>query len=169
MSSSTKRSATKGTEDKRSTSKASSGANRSASKAAAVCKKAGSKPSGVAEWGGKMTCNVQNRTGGQIALVAQHVLGSQVNNFAFTVMENNESINFTIDVGSGANDYWSVWMMKATSVYYCHYDDKKCNVDEEDWASKKPVNLVMRAGNFSISIPVSSSCNDIVYSQCLYP
>lgn len=125
------------------------------------------KPSGVALWSGTMTCNVQNRTGGRISVVVKHYQNKTVDTLPFTIMENNESRNLTINVESPYTDEWSVFFM-ITSGLYLYRVQKVCNVTESDLKSGKPVNVVLRpqVQGFSISLPVSSSCNDNSYNNC---
>lgn len=119
-------------------------------------------------WSGKMTCKVVNQTDGPIAVVAQHVLGEPyVNRLPLTKLEKDGRAEFEINVGSGANDLWSVWFIDATGTFW-YRDSKRCNVEEEDYKSNSPVTLNLGTGSqgFSVVTPVSSPCNNNSYKEC---
>jgi hypothetical protein len=163
-SSATKKTASKASSAvKKSGSKASSAAKKSGSKASETIKKL--KDSGVAAYSGTMTCNVLNSTGGTIAVVAQHAWSNYKDTLAFIVLENGKAASFTIHVGSGGSDYWSVWIM-ATSGRYLYRDNKQCDVYESDLDSHNPINLNLlnQSTGFSIQMPKSSSCINNYYN-----
>ena len=113
-------------------------------------------------WSGTMVCDVHNRTGGTIAVVAQHVLGNQTDRFSFSVLEDDQREPFRINVGSGSNDLWSLWFMDANGTFWYRHE-KQCNVEREDYASGENVRLILWQSSFSIAMPRSSSCNSNFY------
>ena len=118
---------------------------------------------GVLQWEKK--CVVFNYTGGKIAVVAQHVWNNYKDPLQFIVLDINQSASFTINVGSGGSDYWSVWLM-ATSGRYLYRDNKQCDVYESDLNSGNPINLNLQnqSTGFSIQMPKSSSCVNNYYN-----
>lgn len=122
-------------------------------------------------WNGEMTCVVTNQTGGTITNVS---LIHQWKSFQDTPnpnptpsLKDNASISFTINVGSGGSDEWSVTFTDAQGA--CWYrNGKQCDVEENDYQSGAPVsvNLLNSAQGFSIEMPASSSCPDNFYDSC---
>jgi hypothetical protein len=122
-------------------------------------------------WSGTMHCNITNSTGGTITKVAfshewngaaQAPLFNQNQGFA-----DGDSAEFTIDVGEGGADLWSVQFTDAGGN--CWYrSGKQCDISEDDFNSGKPVKAVLKAGTvgFSIELPKSSSCPDNYYDSC---
>lgn len=122
-------------------------------------------------WSGTMNCNIVNATGGTITNVtfshewngiANAPLFNQNQGFA-----NGDSVSFTINVGEGGSDLWSVQFTDAQGK--CWYrKGKQCDVSEEDFESGKPVTAQLNPGTvgFSIELPVSSSCPDNYYDEC---
>lgn len=115
-----------------------------------------------------MTCNVTNQTGGTITNgSAYHQWQGNVNGGSFGTLENNASYSFTINVGSGGHDLWTVKFTDANGN--CYYrDNKQCDVESSDLDSGGPVNVNLLSGpqGFSIEMPSSSSCNDNYYDKC---
>ena len=122
-------------------------------------------------WSGSMNCNIINSTGGTITKVtfshqwngaAQAPLFNQNEGFA-----DGDSVEFTIDVGEGGADLWSVQFTDAEGN--CWYrNGKQCDVSEDDFKSGKPVKAVLKAGKvgFSIETPKSDPCPDNFYDSC---
>ncbi|HYO13846.1 MAG TPA: hypothetical protein VE685_11690 [Thermoanaerobaculia bacterium] len=122
-------------------------------------------------WSGTMTCTVTNQTGGTITNLS---ILHQWEGFADAPNPNptaslaeGASISFTINVGSGGSDEWSLRFIDATGA--CWYrDQKQCDVEDEDLESGQPVLVNLLNGNqgFSIEMPESSSCTDNYYDSC---
>ncbi|HEV3485265.1 MAG TPA: hypothetical protein VG106_07650 [Vicinamibacterales bacterium] len=121
-------------------------------------------------WGGQMTCNIINNTGGAITNVTfSHEWngGAQEPIFGTDPFPDGGTAPFTIQVGDGGSDLWSVQFTDADGN--CWYrKDKQCDVSEDDFTSGNPVNAVLKAGKvgFSIELPVSTSCPDNYYDSC---
>src|SRR5262249_46947775 len=73
-----------------------------------------------------------------------------------------ESSTFTITVGPGGGDLWSVFFFLASSNQTWIRNDKQCDVRQEDSDSDIPVtvnlNFTEAVGAFDIVTPVSSPC-----------
>jgi hypothetical protein len=122
-------------------------------------------------WSGQMTCTVTNQTGGTITSLTVHHQWNQFNDVPnpnpTLTLANDASISFTINVGSGGSDDWSITFTDAQGN--CWYrNQKQCNVEEEDLQSGQAValNLLPGSQGFSIEMPVSSSCTDNHYDSC---
>ena len=122
-------------------------------------------------WSGTMTCTVTNQTGGTITnlTVAHQWEGftDSPNPNPTPSVENGASFSFTINVGSGGSDEWSLRFIDAQGNCWFR-NEKQCDVEEEDFQSGAPVNLNLLSGSigFSVEMPVSSSCTDNSYDQC---
>ena len=122
-------------------------------------------------WGGTMTCNIVNKTGGTITGVT---FSHQWNGAAQAPIFNPNDpftdgmvVPFTIQVGEGGSDEWSLQFTDAAGN--CWYrNGKQCDVEEEDFQSGKPVTAVLGPGTvgFSIKTPVSDPCLDNYYDSC---
>jgi len=117
-----------------------------------------------------MICTVTNQTGGTITFPSVSHLWQGVTN-ALThrpaSLADGESVSFTINVGAGGSDEWSVRFTDAQGN--CWYrDSKQCDINEDDLKSGLPVkiNLLNGSQGFSIEPPVSSSCVDNSYDSC---
>lgn len=121
-------------------------------------------------WSGTMNCIITNQTGGAITgLSASHQW--EGNTDAATdvppTLANGASISFSVNVGSGGSDEWSVRFTDAQGN--CWYrEGKQCDVEEDDLNSGLPVNinLLNSSQGFSIELPSSSSCTDNSYDSC---
>lgn len=118
-------------------------------------------------WKGTMSCEVTNKTGGPIAVYVEHVLGNHTDKLTFRMLNNNAVAEFTINVGSGSNDLWTVRLM-ASHGGYAYRDGKQCNVEEDDLNSNQPVNLYLynTKEGFTVALPSSSSCDKNYYNTC---
>ena len=122
-------------------------------------------------WSGTMKCEIVNATGGSITKVTfSHEWNGSANAPLFNQNQpfaNGEKVSFTINVGEGGADLWSVQFTDAEGN--CWYrQSKQCDVSEDDFNSGKAVRAVLKAGNvgFSIELPVSTSCLDNYYDSC---
>ena len=120
-------------------------------------------------WGGTMTCNIVNNTGGPITnLVFQHEWNGGVDMPipGDQPVAPNAQIPVTIHVGDGGSDLWTVKFTDAAGNCW-YYDEKQCDVKEEDFDSGKPVLFVLNPGDsgFVVQTPVSDSCTNS-YDSC---
>ncbi|HEX3109275.1 MAG TPA: hypothetical protein VHU41_09285 [Thermoanaerobaculia bacterium] len=122
-------------------------------------------------WGGTMTCNIENKTGGTITGVSfAHQWNGGVDQPIFNPNDpftNNMVVPMTIHVGEGSSDDWTVRFTDADGN--CWYrNEKQCDIEQEDLQSGKAVHAVLGPGKvgFSIKLPVSSSCLDNYYDSC---
>lgn len=119
-------------------------------------------------WRGQMTCKVINLTGWQLnRILIEHYLGAitDVGNNDHIWMRDNDSFDFTINVGSGHSDYWHIEAEKSSGEVLFR-DDKGCDVEYSDWDSGLPMYIIIgpRSPGFSIQLPKSSSCMGNYYS-----
>jgi len=122
-------------------------------------------------WGGTMTANFVNSTGGTIS---SYSFSHSWNNGtdmplipAGSTMADGDVLPLTIHVGEGGADTWTVKFTDANGN--CWYrDGKQCDVEQEDFNSGKPVTVQLFAGSvgFSVLTPVSESCTDNYYDSC---
>lgn len=121
-------------------------------------------------WGGTMTCNVINNTGGTITgFSIFHQWNDSVDEPLLTgqPVPDRETIPFTIHVGEGGSDDWTLKFIDAAGN--CWYRDaKQCDVEQEDLESGQPVQVILNAGSsgFSILTPVSQPCPNNYYDSC---
>lgn len=121
-------------------------------------------------WSGTMKCIVTNQTGGPITGLSASHEWEGVTNSPTEVppsLADGESISFSINVGSGGSDEWTVRFTDAQGN--CWYrNGKQCDVEEDDLNSGLPVNvnLLNSSQGFSIELPSSSSCTDNSYDSC---
>ena len=125
----------------------------------------------MSSWGGTMTANFVNSTGGTISNMAFSHSWNDGTDMpiipAGSTLADGATLPLTIHVGEGGSDTWSVKFTDASGD--CWYrDNKQCDVEQEDFASGKPVTVQLLAGNvgFSVLMPVSESCVDNYYDSC---
>lgn len=122
-------------------------------------------------WTGTMQCTVTNQTGGTITNLTVHHQWEQYNDHPepnpTSTLDNDQSVTFTINVGSGGSDDWSLTFTDASGACWFQ-NDKQCNVEEGDFESGQPIalNLLPGSQGFSIEMPFSSSCTDNAYDVC---
>lgn len=119
-------------------------------------------------WNGSMTCQVTNQTTDKIFGVFVRHQWTEDNSSSVpptnptAVLEPDGKISFTINVGSGGSDLWSLAFINTSGQ--CYYrENKQCNVEEEDLGNV-PVYINLEPNNFSIVMPKSSSCNENDYN-----
>lgn len=121
-------------------------------------------------WSGTMTCVIINNTGGTITKIT---FSHEWNGIADAPLFNDQGfadgdqVPFSISVGHGGADLWSVQFTDADgNCWYRRH--KQCDISQEDFDSGKPVNAVLKQGKvgFSIETPVSDPCNDNYYDSC---
>lgn len=120
-------------------------------------------------WGGTMTCNIINNTGGTITnLTFQHQWDGGVDQPLPNgqPIPNGESLPLTIHVGEGSADLWTVRFTDAQGNCWFR-NEEQCDVEEEDFDSGNPVNALLNAGNvgFTIKTPVSKP-DSFGYDSC---
>lgn len=120
-------------------------------------------------WSGTMNCAVTNQTGGtikELTVLHQWEAFSDAPN-PTPSLEDGSSISFTIHVGSGGSDEWSLRFIDEHGSCWFR-NQKQCDVEEEDLQSGLGVNvnLLSSEQGFSIEMPESSSCTDNSYDSC---
>ena len=122
-------------------------------------------------WGGTMTCNIVNQTGGTITKVTfSHQWNGGVDEPIFNPNDpftDGMTVPMTIHVGEGSADLWTVQFTDAEGN--CWYrTEKQCDVEQEDFQSGNPVTAILKDGKtgFSIKTPVSDPCLDNYYDSC---
>jgi hypothetical protein len=120
----------------------------------------------MSDWSGEMECVVTNESGLTVAVIVQHFLLTETpDELPLSILANGASANFTIKVGSGANDIWYLFMIMPRAEVITN-TRKQCNVEQEDLDSGKPVTISLGVTNFDILTPVSSTCLNVSYTGC---
>ena len=119
------------------------------------------------DWGGDIDCYVTNQTGGPITGVrVSHDWDGRTQPFSAERLEDGETHDFYVQTGQGGHDHWTVSFTDASGSGW-HRKGKQCDITVDDFRSNRPVWITLGPGRrgFSVTMPVSSSCNDNYYDS----
>jgi hypothetical protein len=114
-----------------------------------------------------MNVIVTNQTNGTIyAATVAHSWSGNNSSVGPQDLPNNGTMTFSISVGGGGSDDWSVGFTDGNGNQW-YRNGKQCDVTSDDFDTGKPVviNLLPSGTGWSVELPSSSGCTDNSYSQ----